>query len=99
MTQQKVIINYLREIRLADKREGSDREGFRYKHEIIGKNTYWGLITLVGERRIRELVEEGYLERTEQKGKAMYRYVPKEEQEPPKVNLSNEREFAQHVLL
>lgn len=94
----KRLLSWFRRMRLEDEREG--RDGFRPKHAIPDRTEYEGLFTpRMRDRDVRDLTEDGYLE-TRMNGRLKeWRYIPRKEQEPPKVNLSNEREFAQHVLL
>jgi len=69
MTSQKQIIMKL----LAEQPERKF-----YSYELAKANTKYGWLGLSGDRRARELAEDGLVNREEKEGYAVYFYRPKE---------------------
>jgi uncharacterized protein (DUF488 family) len=68
MTQRKIILSLL-----ADE---PTRKFFSY--ELAKASTKYGWLGLSGDRRARELAEDGLVNREEKEGYAVYFYKPKE---------------------
>lgn len=74
MNQQAIIVKYLRSLRNFG--EGWIKEGM-----LNSKETPYGFIGFAGARRVRELIEEGYLERRKVGRYAEVRYKDQEKKE------------------
>lgn len=73
MTQKEIILKYLEHLHLGD-REG----GWVYEYRLRSIHTPFGWLGSQGDRRCRELAQEGKLERKKDGKYAMYRYARKE---------------------
>ena len=75
-------------MKLALKNKIADRlkllGGWVHKGRIEERSKEWGYLAETGDRRCRELVNEGILEKKEERGSVLYRYakneIKKEEQ-------------------
>ncbi len=76
MTQQMIIVRHLRDLRSFGDNDGWIKEGL-----LNSKETRYGFIGFAGSRRVRELVESGYLERRKVGRYAEVRYKVKEKEE------------------
>lgn len=91
LTQKQIIVKYLKWIR-----EQGINDGWIREYKLRSVYTPFGWIGFQGDRRCRELVKEGYLEKRYMNKYAEFRYKPK--QIIP-VSISREEEERQMLLI
>lgn len=76
MTDQQIIMHYLKEVR-----DYGENDGWVVAGTIRSKQTNYGFIGFRGDRNVRELVSKGRLERRKNGKYAEVRYTPFKEKE------------------
>jgi hypothetical protein len=75
-SQKRTILLYLRDVRMGDW-----ENGWVPAYKLRGKQTDYGFLGHQADRRLRELYNEGKVERRINRGYVEYRWTPVEEKE------------------